>query len=109
MTCLVGKLAVLDLFGAFNMLFVVVLGYFVPWGKPTMQQRWIICWGIICAFNCIIDLIFGIMHLVQYMNGTYHNPLIGGGGYGHGQYGHQAQPTEQTPIQAYAAKVALFA
>merc|ERR1719240_2556976 len=82
----IGKLVVLDLFGALGMIFVVGIGYFVPWGSPPMQQRWIIFWGIMCAFNCVLDLVFGIMHLVQYLNGTYHT--MGGGHHSGGMYGH---------------------
>lgn len=100
----IAKCVVLDLFGAFSMLIVVGLGYFVPWGKPTMQQRWIIFWGIMCAFNFFIDLIFGIMHLVQYLNGTHQHPM--GGGYSSHHY--QSDPNRKlTPMEEYMVAVAL--
>lgn len=100
----IAKIVVLDLFGALSMLIVVGLGYFVPFGKPTMQQRWIIFWGIMCAFNAIIDLIFGIMHLVRYLNGVPPNSGIAGG-YSHSRV-HDAD-RKPTPMEAYLLKVAL--
>lgn len=105
--CFIGKLVVLDLFGAFSMLIVVALGYFVPFGKPAMQQRWIIFWGIMCAFNCIIDLIFGVMHLIQFLNGSY--TAMGAMGGGHHQHGGAiADPNRKpTPMETYMIKVAL--
>lgn len=100
----IAKCVVLDLFGALSMLIVVALGYFVPWGKPPMQQRWIIFWGIMCAFNFFIDLIFGIMHLVQYLNGTFVHPMSGG--YSHHQHLSDAN-RKLTPMEKYMEQVAL--
>eukprot|EP00746_Dinoflagellata_sp_MGD_P001998 gnl/MRDRNA2_/MRDRNA2_103832_c0_seq1.p1 gnl/MRDRNA2_/MRDRNA2_103832_c0~~gnl/MRDRNA2_/MRDRNA2_103832_c0_seq1.p1 ORF type:complete len:240 (+),score=42.10 gnl/MRDRNA2_/MRDRNA2_103832_c0_seq1:136-855(+) len=102
----IAKLVVLDLFGALSMLIVVALGYFVPFGKPPMQQRWIIFWGLMCLFNAVIDLIFGIMHLVQYLNGHYSQTGVVTGGYGR----HDDQYREKrqlTPMEEYMIKVAL--
>jgi len=116
---LIAKCVVLDFFGAFGMLVVVVLGYVVPFGKPVMQQRWIIFFGLLCAFNCVVDLIFAGMHLMQYLNGTYHNSLGGyshgghhGGQAGYGQQGGMAEggmPRGPTPIEKYMIQVALAA
>lgn len=100
----IAKCVVLDLFGAFSMLIVVGLGYFVPWGKPPMQQRWIIFWGIMCAFNFFIDLIFGVMHLIQYLNGTHTHPM--GGGY-NSHHRYQDSDRKLTPMEEYMKQVAL--
>lgn len=109
----IAKLVVLDFFGGFSMLFVIGLGYFVPWGKPAMQQRWIIMWGIICAFNAMIDLIFGIMHLVQYLNGTYaiyYSKQYSGGHHGyHDPHAVQTATPAPTPLEKYMMEVALYA
>jgi len=102
----IAKIVVLDLFGALSMLIVVALGYFVPFGKPAMQQRWIIFWGIMCAFNAIIDLIFGIMHLVRYLNGQYEHTGIGMGG-GHHNSRYRDPDRKPTPMEEYMVKVAL--
>eukprot|EP00746_Dinoflagellata_sp_MGD_P004848 gnl/MRDRNA2_/MRDRNA2_109367_c0_seq1.p1 gnl/MRDRNA2_/MRDRNA2_109367_c0~~gnl/MRDRNA2_/MRDRNA2_109367_c0_seq1.p1 ORF type:complete len:230 (-),score=24.91 gnl/MRDRNA2_/MRDRNA2_109367_c0_seq1:42-731(-) len=97
----VAKCVVLDLFGAFSMIIIVGLGYFVPWGKPPMQQRWIIFWGIMCAFNFFIDLIFAVMHLVQYLNGTHQHPLSGS------QHRYHDPDRKLTPMEEYMVTVAL--
>merc|ERR1719214_270779 len=88
----IAKCVVLDLFGAFSMLIVVGLGYFVPWGKPPMQQRWII--------------FFGIMHLIQYLNGVHQHPLSGNS-YAHHEHG--GEERKLTPMQEYMVNVALAA
>lgn len=113
---LIGKVIVLDIFGVFSLLIVVVIGYFVPFGKPPMQQRWIIFWGLMCAFNCILDLIFGVLHLVQYMNGTYRNydnMYYYGNGYYSPASGNQggAPPMrrEPTPMEKWMMKTAFYA
>lgn len=106
----IGKFVVLDFFGAFSMLFVVGLGYFVPWGTPPMQQRWIIFWGIICAFNCLIDLVFGIMHLVQYLNGTYATYYAHQYSGGHHYQGEGvAANRKPTAMETYMMEVAVYA
>jgi len=100
---LIGKLVVLEVLGCLSILCVVAIGYFVPWGKPPMQQLWIVFWGAICAFNCVMDLILAIMHYYQYQNGTYGRPHHHyGNGYGEGE------PT-LTPMQKYKIKMALYA
>lgn len=101
----VAKIVVLDLFGALSMMIVVGLGYFVPFGTPPMQQRWIIFWGIMCAFNAIIDFIFGIMHMVRYLNGEYTHTGVGMGGGYHNSY--DDPDRKLTPMEKYMVKVAL--
>lgn len=103
MALLIGKLFVLEIFGCLSILCVVAIGYFVPWGKPPMQQIWIIFWGAICAFNCVMDLILAILHYHQYQNGTYgRNRHYYGNGYNEGEHG-------MTPMEKWKVKMALYA
>merc|ERR1719378_1878638 len=96
------------------MLVVVIVGYFVPFGKPGMSQTWIICWGFICFFNALIDLVLGIIRLVQYTQG--HTPGTYSGGYhSGGVYGNRNGPTdpnvkhELTPMEKWQVEMALAA
>lgn len=103
----IARCVVLDLFGALSMIIVVILGYFVPFGNPPMQQRWVMCWGIFCALNCIVDFIFGLMYLVRYLNGYPAHPL----GYFAGTTaGPMQDPNRKfTPMEEYMLKVELAA
>lgn len=115
-TLLIGKLVVMDFFGALSMLIVVGLGYFVPFGKPPMQQRWIIFWGVLCAFNCVFDLVFACFRCYQYVNGSYgQSGHSGYGHYGSGYGAHHGAPDPNaptvapTPMETWSVKVALYA
>merc|ERR1719460_3192764 len=57
-----------------GMLVLDSVGYFVPFGNPPMQYVWIICWGMLCTFNGIVDLILGIQYLIRYLNGMPAHP-----------------------------------
>ena len=86
--CMIGRFVVLDFMGGITMMLVCIIGYFVPFGKPAMSQRWVICWGFICFFNAIIDLVLGIIRLMQYLNGD----VVGQRAWGMGHHHHGAAP-----------------
>lgn len=99
---LIGKLVVLEVLSCLSILCVVAIGYFVPWGKPPMQQIWIFAWGALCVFNGVMDLIMAIMHYHQYQNGTYGRHRQYYGGYNSGE-------VQLTPMEKYRIKMAFYA
>jgi len=100
---LIGDLIVLEVFACFSILCVLAIGYWVPWGRPPMQQIWIIFWGFVCAFNCIMDLILAILRYHRYKTGTYgRNRQYYGNGYNEGE-------VELTPMEKYKIKMAWYA